>query len=102
MEEAELKDTASTYGKVLALRVFGEADKPKRGWVEYATRREAEYAVAELDQRWSHTDIRTTVVATITGESGSNFWTLVWQLAEANDELSIPFLRILVSLPAAF
>lgn len=51
MEEAELKDTASTYGKVLALRVFGEADKPKRGWVEYATRREAEYAVTELDQR---------------------------------------------------
>ncbi|CAE7511667.1 dnajb14 [Symbiodinium pilosum] len=54
MEEAELKDTASTYGKVLALRVFGDAEKPKRGWVEYATRREAEYAVAELDQRWSH------------------------------------------------
>jgi len=52
MDEAELKDTAAAYGKVLDLRIFsGGANNSKRGWVEYGTMREAEYAVSELDDR---------------------------------------------------
>lgn len=52
MDEAELKDTAVAYGKVLNLRIFDNgADGPKRGWVEYETMGAAEYAVSELDER---------------------------------------------------
>ncbi|CAK9057838.1 Folate gamma-glutamyl hydrolase, partial [Durusdinium trenchii] len=52
MDEGELKDTASAYGKVLGLRLHdGGPKQPKKGWVEYSSRREAEYAVSELDHR---------------------------------------------------
>ncbi|CAE8730861.1 unnamed protein product, partial [Polarella glacialis] len=52
MDEAEFKDTASAFGRVTALKLFDSRPKmPRRGWVEYATLREAENAVKELDQR---------------------------------------------------
>jgi len=55
MDEAELKDTAAAYGKVIKLRLLDSRDAPrdapKRGWVEYGSLREAERAVSELDDR---------------------------------------------------
>lgn len=52
MNEAELKETASAYGEVLDLylRDCGPK-KPRDGWVEFRTVREAESAVNELDGR---------------------------------------------------
>ena len=46
-----LSDPHNLQDSVLANRVVGCSQ------VEYATRREADYAVSELDRRWSHQDI---------------------------------------------
>jgi len=49
-EEDELMDITSQYGKVLASELHREGAY-KCGWVEYATKAEAEAAVNELDER---------------------------------------------------
>jgi len=50
MEVEELKEIAGTYGKVLAHELHRESSY-KCGWVEYATKAEAEAAVHDLDER---------------------------------------------------
>lgn len=50
MEEDELQEIAAEYGKVLAHELHREGAY-KCGWVEYASKSEAEAAVGELDDR---------------------------------------------------
>jgi len=50
MEEDELQEIAAEYGKVLQYELHREGAY-KCGWVEYASKREAEEAVNELDDR---------------------------------------------------
>lgn len=50
MEEDELQEIAAEYGKVLQYELHREGAY-KCGWVEYASKREAEAAVNELDDR---------------------------------------------------
>ena len=52
MDDDELKDTAGAYGKVLGFRLMeGGPQGSKWGWVEFATMREAERALAALADR---------------------------------------------------
>uniref|UniRef100_A0A6T1A854 RRM domain-containing protein n=1 Tax=Alexandrium monilatum TaxID=311494 RepID=A0A6T1A854_9DINO len=50
MEEDELQEIAAEYGKVLQYELHREGAY-KCGWVEYASKAEAETAVSELDDR---------------------------------------------------
>lgn len=50
MEEDELLDITSEYGKVLGSEIHREGAY-KCAWVEYGARKEAEVAVHELDER---------------------------------------------------
>jgi len=50
MEADELHDIATKYGRVLEYDIWREGSS-KRGWVEFGTRREANRAIDELDNR---------------------------------------------------